>query len=276
MPTEIDQPQHSARWLVEFTWNQTNTLKVTDWQTQVTHVDLGTFSPLPDMEIRVPTNTGEINEQPLEIRVIRDGDALFQDLTTGEPHAPVTVEVYEEMWDDTTANTPITMKHFSGRIVRAYRNFQGRSQLVKLEAVSIKSRLDVPMGLPCNPQCVWALFDNNCQVPSIFYLGTLAAVGSGNTATVTGLAAQTGRYFERGYLERNGLRIGIREWQDTAATTFYLRQRVPADWVGQTVNVFPGCDKTIETCRSRWSNEQRFGGFGYAIPDYQPNYEAPA
>jgi hypothetical protein len=37
--------------------------------------------------------------------------------------------------------------------------------------------------------------------------------------------------------------------------------------------VTPGCDKTVDTCATRWDNETRFGGFGHKMPAYHPLYE---
>ena len=276
MATEIDQPAHNARWLVEFSWGAASTLLVTDWEDDVTHADLGTFVALPTLDIDLPPNTGALDEKPLALTVLRDTKTLFQNLSSGEGHAPVTVKVYEEYFEPGSGTTTVMFHHW-GRVSRVKRNFQGRAEIVRIEARSLKSRLDVPLGLPANPQCVWRLGDSNCQVVVPTSAGTLTVSAAGNLVTITGLsAAPEDRYWERGFITLDGHSISIRRWRSAAATSFYTRNKVPASWVGQSVTVTPGCDKTITTCRSRWNQEEFFGGFGFAIPDYQPNYENPA
>jgi hypothetical protein len=39
--------------------------------------------------------------------------------------------------------------------------------------------------------------------------------------------------------------------------------------VGQTLEVWPGCDKTLAACRDKFNNAPRFGGFPH-IPDKNP------
>lgn len=280
MATKLDAPVLYSRWLVEFTWGASSALRVTDQEEDVAHSGLGvTFEALPRLEIALPPNTGGLEEKPLELTVVRSSKTLFQNLSSSEPHAPVTVKVWEELYDDpATSSTYELLLHYHGQVSKAVRNYQNAPDLVLLEALTLKSRLDVPMGLPANPQCVWTLADGvNCTVTATPQSGTLASVISGPLVEITGLSPPGGdaSYFQRGYVEVDGLRIGIRKWDSGSPDEFHLRRRVPASWVGGSVSVVPGCDKTIEVCRSRWSNEEQFGGFGYAIPNYQPNYESP-
>ena len=86
-------------------------------------------------------------------------------------------------------------------------------------------------------------------------------------------------YWRRGYMEINGLRNGIRMWDGGAGGTapyhFQMVDDVPSSWVGETVTLTPGCAKTPEICDSRWSNLEKFGGFGIAIPRHDPTTENP-
>lgn len=278
MPSEFDQPAHNAYWLVEFTWGASNVLRVTDWEDDVVEPNLGTFEALPTLEVRLPTKTGALDEQPLELVVLRSTKTLFEDLTKGEPFATVTVKVYESAFTPGGTTPATVVYHYEGRISQVVRNFQNRAEQVKIEALSVKSELDVPLGLPATPQCPWTLGDGvNCLAALPNTNGTVNQAYTQKIIEITGLSPPGGdvRYYERGYLELDGLRIGIRRWVSTDPTTFHLRQKLPAAWIGLSVRVVPGCDKTIETCRARWGQEERFAGFGYSIPDYQPNYETP-
>ena len=48
-----------------------------------------------------------------------------------------------------------------------------------------------------------------------------------------------------------------------------LRYPFPGLETGDTVTVYPGCDKKMATCRDKFSNQARFGGFPW-IPSTSP------
>jgi len=272
--TELDTPTQSARWLLIFTWGS-NTLRLTDRETDQTEAALGgVFTAAPSLEIELPANTGDLDERPLILRVLRDSNALFQALTSGESHAPVTVKIYEQI-SQASGSPYSTLFHYWGRFSRVVGNTEGREGLVRIEALTLKSDLEIPMGLPCTPQCVWTLGDHNCLAILPLFTGTVASLPQTSQAILTGVLPNADpHYYERGYLHLDGLRIGIAAWDGADPTLFTLRTKVPQAWIGQVVGVVPGCDKTIATCRSRYNREETFGGFGFGIPDHQPNIES--
>lgn len=81
------------------------------------------------------------------------------------------------------------------------------------------------------------------------------------------------------YLMNNGLAIPIRDWWYNATTqsgtnTFVLGKIPPASWLyslslDNKILLVPGCNKTKTSCDAR-ANLSKFGGFGYAIPAYNP------
>jgi hypothetical protein len=161
---------------------------------------------------------------------------------------------------------------FRGRVTRTFKNYQGRNDKILFEALPIKSRLNFPVSIPCNHHCAWTLFGTGCNLPAIENPGQVTVI-DGKEVTILGLAAQVGKYYQRGYVTRDNNRIAIHNWDSTDPTKFYLARQPPSEWLLQPVGVVPGCDKTIETCRARWLNEANFGGFGYAIPAYHPVFE---
>lgn len=242
--------------------------------------DFSGFTSTPGMEVLIPENSGHFDEK--EARFIMPKDAFLDRATNGQPHSPIFVQV-EEVTQGLFAgdqNTQRTM--FNGRVTRGRANYQGRSNTVALFALPAKSRLELPMGLPCNHHCAWTLFGRGCGlVKSSFQIpGQIdAADGQEITVTTAGIATgQTGTYWRRGYARKDGLAIMIRDWSDTDPTKFQMARRVPDDWIlagASSVLFVPGCDKTIETCRARYNNEQHFMGMGYAIPAYNPIFESP-
>jgi hypothetical protein len=68
----------------------------------------------------------------------------------------------------------------------------------------------------------------------------------------------------------------VQDWRNEVEgdkQVFFMNRRPPSSWIGAIVTLFAGCDKTIETCRDRFGNEEHFNGRGYSMPAYHPNFE---
>lgn len=278
--TRIDSPSQSSRYLMWLAYGNPlapTSLFLTDWETDFNIGPL-LVNAVPEMEITVPVNDGGLEEKPLELVVPVDSQQLFTDLGTGEAHSRVSIFMVEQIFDATGAVAGVeTVGTYRGTLAAVVKNYQNRKGRLLLQFESIKSRFQAAMGLPANPQCPWTLGDQNCQATVTSEAGTITAIDK-NRATITGLVTlpPADRYWQRGYVQVDGLRLGIRIWDPASPTIFELTSKVPARWLAQICIVTPGCDKTIETCRGRWSNEINFGGFGYGIPPYQPVYETPS
>lgn len=252
--------------------------RYTDYPTSIIGPDGSLFTSRTALAVDTIKYSGAFQEPTLKIKVDRGSTGSFTDqVSSGEPHSPISVDIWE-MVDPSPGTLPRTILHlYHGNVQIVTRNAEDNSNVIELEAVNLKNQLDVPLGLLLMPYCVWTFTGRGCAYPS----SGLSETGDfdskdaddGLLVTILNLGAQTGRYWHRGYLENSGLRIGIRDWVDSAPTKFYLVQEPPARWIGAKVQVFPGCDKTITTCRARWSNEERFGGFGFAVPAYHPVVE---
>ena len=275
MATLLDPPAHKGTWLCEFSWGTSpaKTLRVTDLEADYTF-DGNLYSSLPSLSIKLPVNRGDLTDLPAKVVLPASTAEPVPGLASGEPHAPVTLKIYEVIESGDGAAGTTEFLHFWGRISKAIKNYNNNKDLVQLQGLTIKSQLLTPLGVSANSQCPWQLGDHNCTVVVPTQVGTLTTITK-NTVIITGLTPQAANYWLRGFLTYDGLILGIRKWDSTVPTVFHLTNRAPLAWVGQTVTVTPGCDKTIETCRARWSNEEFFGGFGYAIPSYQPLFESP-
>lgn len=279
--TQIQKPQKQSWLLLEFKYGDPLAPKYARYTDQVSDVQAfgSQWSSVPDMEVRVPSNIGTLADKQLEVEM-RLQSGFLTNVSSGEPHSRIDVTLREVHASTDDASAQQITYLFRGRLVRAKRNPSGHTESVRLIAVHSKARLAIPLGMPAQHHCVWTFAGKGCgQSPlNLKETGTLTVL-SGKVATITGLASHAGdttqRYWHMGYVEKDGLRITVRDWNQATATTFYLTREPPASWVGASVGVFPGCDKTIETCRARWNKEATFAGFGYAIPGYHPVYENP-
>jgi uncharacterized phage protein (TIGR02218 family) len=138
----------------------------------------------------------------------------------------------------------------------------------------IKSMLELlNMQMPRNlyqTGCNHTLYDSGCAVVKATY--TFAGTASGTpttTSMATTSAAITSKaagYFDQGVLTfasgvNNGVKRTVKAWD---GTNFTFALPLPAaSGAGDTFTVFAGCDKTQNTCNSKFSNLTRFRGFPY-------------
>lgn len=270
MVNALDLTFKEAITLVRFTYgNPTIEVAYTDFTDELTFGGV-TYQSKPAIEVKWPVNKGTFEDAPCKIAIPNDDFTAQIAGITAFPECLVTVR--ELTRDFVGPVSSAALVPFRGRVTRAYKNYQGRNDKILLECLPIKSRLSFPAGLPANHHCIWTLFGRGCGLTQVSHVGTAASI-DGKKLTITGLGAQTGKFYHRGFVSKLGLRIGIQNWDAADPTAFYLVRQPPATWVGNTVTVVPGCDKTIETCRARWNNESRFAGIGYAIPAYHPVFE---
>lgn len=249
----------------------------TNWTGQVPNA---TYVP---MELELAPNSGSLDEKPSMITFPRGVDAWLDGLVSGQKVAPTNVLISE--WQvgigpGASQNEEIPRGRY--RLARGVRNPDRRSGIARLELLSLKGRLNVPLGIPATPRCAWTLGDKTCKASVTEETGEVQAI-AGKKLTLSGSASTvvTGkpdnRYWHRGVITFEGLSIGIREWDEDGADpySFELLAEPPASWAGEVVTLRPGCDKLPGTCDSRFGNLENFGGVGIKIPSYQPVLETP-
>jgi hypothetical protein len=230
------------------------------------------------MEVKIPKNTGDLGDDALTVDLSLE-DGFLTDMTNGLPHATVSVTVSEI--NRPTNPSPATNRYttFQGKVVLATRNINGRKGNVRLTAKTPKALMNVAIGQPANVQCGNALGLGRCAVNMAngfnSFFGTLTVI-DGRIVTITNISFSNPslKYFHRGYVTFGGLRIMIRDWSSSDPETFVLVRQPPASWLNVSVFVSSGCDKSVETCRERYDNEEQFNGPGYAMPGYLPIFES--
>jgi len=232
------------------------------------------YSSTPSLRVKPIENVGTLENKSVTITL--PSDTFTERISTGLPVEPIRIEIRERIVPLNPGDQVLTLFVFKGELNKVIRNPNGKRSVVEVHADSYKNHLDVPMGLPANPQCPWIFGQSPCgATPDNATSGITITDIDGKKITVSGLRvdpAYADRNFHRGYILRHGIKIGIREWRDTDYNTFYLVRQPPVSWDGQEIKIYAGCDKTLQTCRLRGS-ESTFGGFGYAIPAYNPLME---
>lgn len=231
------------------------------------------------LEVQLPENNGLLSENPCNL-VLPILAGFLTEFSSGVPHPPVYVDVVEFIRAD--GYSSVALRTFSGLVAGVKRNAAGRKGYVSMSALPVKARLQtVSLGEPCNHQCINRLGDGRCQVPMVANPNFLSVVISSidGTAVTMSTSISSGlqdRFYQRGFLRYQGLEIGIQDWRNEVEgdkQVFFMNRRPPSSWVGIQVSLFSGCDKSVETCTSRYNNRSNFNGRGYHMPAYHPNFE---
>lgn len=165
--------------------------------------------------------------------------------------------VFMPTYGDTSAGAVIL---FGGRVAEC--------ELGRVTAkITVKSDLELlNVKMPRNlyqPSCPNSLFDGACGLnKSTFAINGTVAAGSSLTSVVTGLSQPAG-YFDLGTISFNtganaGLTRSVRSWANgTAKLALPLLAACAA---GDSVTLYPGCDKLLATCEGKFNNRLNFRG----------------
>lgn len=110
--------------------------------------------------------------------------------------------------------------------------------------------------------CNHVLYDQGCTVAQSLFRHQEEVTGvAGDTITVQGLAAKGTGWANGGYiaLPSGDFRLVIEHTGDTVR----VLKPFPSSPLGLTVEVFAGCDHSINTCSSKFNNVANFGGFAW-------------
>lgn len=182
---------------------------------------------------------------------VLDGSTIRWDLAVGSAFGNPTV-------------TTALVYMFSGRIVDVTLS----DLTVEINANSAAELLD--QQLPRNlftPGCMWTLYDAGCSLNAASF-GTNATIASGSTTStllVSGASGQATGRFDQGKVRiNNGVNAGVsravRKW--TNPSTCVIFPPLPqTPNVGDSITLFPGCDRLATTCQTKFNNYANFRGF---------------
>lgn len=262
-----DSQAHESHLLVTFTFDGTDVRRYTD-----SSIAQPGFTSVPNMEASGLKNSGTLDSP--ESRIVLPADEWLIRVASGVPHSPIKVRIQEiTITPEGTTSGNIL---FDGDVEKAIRNFQRKKNRVAILMKREQGQLDGALGLRCTHQCQWTVFGRGCGLnrDSFGQFATVDTIDGNVLTTLTiGLPGKPADYWNKGYVEYNDLRIGIRSFTNTLPLTLVLNRRAPDDWIGKSIRVVPGCIGTYEMCGGTYSNTDRFMGPGYAIPAHDPTYE---
>lgn len=209
-----------------------------------------------------PSQTTDDRRQQMSVTLPAD-DALAVRFIDIPPGQEVSLEITRYHRGDTEAYIV-----WQGRIIGA--GYSQGGGTCSLEGVTDEAAFSRPIPrFKYQGLCNHVLYDALCTVAraSFKYTGTVTGV-VGNTITVDGLLAAKGAdWAVGGYIDNgsNDFRMVVSQAGDVL-TMFVPFENSPD---GTSVDVFAGCDHTINVCGSKFSNAVNYGGFPF-VPTYNP------
>ncbi len=206
----------------------------------------------------VPSSTdSSVNSVDIK-SFIDDIDITEEDVLSGV-YDKAKVEMFKINYKDTTMGKIIQMIGWIGDVSKEGDLFiaevRGRGQNLKQK-----------LGELYSPTCRALLGDARCTVDMQNFktLATVASVTSDLVFTVDSLGGQVADYFKRGKVtftsgDNNGRSFEIRTNAD-GITLELMFSPTYTIAVNDTIEVYPGCAKTLAECRDRYSNVVNFRG----------------
>lgn len=162
----------------------------------------------------------------------------------------------------------------SGRVADAQTAGRGGCMLTVRSRTEVFNR-HLPPSI-YQPKCRTRLYSTLCAISRSTYLQTGSATGAatlGRTrfpCTVAGTSRPAG-WFDLGVVKfTSGANAGIsRTIRQHVSGELILMQPLPAGVVaGDAFQIYPGCDLTLETCRTKYDNDSHFRGMPFVpAPD---------
>jgi len=253
----IDISAQSAQpvWLYEFVqgstaWRYTSAPVA---QTHATH----TWTPLPVAHTEI-TQSSEMSRQGITLTFPRTDTFAIQ-FVRDTVDAVTTVTLYRGHPSDGEFVT-----FWKGRVSAG----KAGGQRIEVECESIFTSLR-RAGLRARYQrnCRHALYQRGCNLnrASFAVAGTVSAI-SGNTVTVSAASAQPNGYYLGGMIMHNGV---LRMIVNHVGSVLTLFRPLPGLAVSNAVTIYPGCDRSLATCISKFDNRANFGGFPW-LPQKNP------
>ncbi len=190
----------------------------------------------------------EKQEAAVEMPMDTEPASLF---TAFNPSSVLWVEIMN------SSGTPI----FVGKVVGCSFNIDEGKASLKLVSIQTIFQGKIP-DRTYGTSCPWEVFSTGCKLSGPTYaisvpVDEITKSSNGRELTHVDFAAKLDGYFTGGYLTLSYETAYIVEHISGKITLLFPLML----WTsGLSVIVYPGCDKTLATCKSKFNNVTNFGG----------------
>ena len=208
--------------------------------------DQETYRPLPIGRGNL-LSTDELQKNMLSVSVPLSSEIARLCLAQTQPKA-VTLTLYRSI---------------NGTVSRWFRGtlstIECSTGIVKLNFANDFSKLKLQgFRRTATRNCPHALYDAACGViKDSFDVSATVVSYSDNTLVVSFAEAKDSGYFTGGMVKFGNLLSTVLLHD---GTSLYISKPIAGLDPGETVTVYPGCDKNASTCANKFSNIYRFGG----------------
>jgi hypothetical protein len=233
-----------------------------EWTDGTAHL----FEALPSCEIDFRAQSGAVKDEPIEIRMpaVSPFDKFVNNESFG--YVVCTVEEMEMLTGETTRRTV-----FKGSVGMISYNDNGKTGVLKLTVKGLKDYFVTGLGIPAENLCPWSFGGRGCNFDLSSIRNTVTVLSVDDRTVQIDSSAHATPYYVKGYATYLGQSLTIRSQPSPDILVF--NAKVPLSWVGQSVVLTPGCNKTKSDCKNKWNNESQFGGCGILIPSFNPLFE---
>lgn len=193
--------------------------------------------------------------------------ALFGD---SPPTRPVWMTVRRRHADDPAEDAPV---YWVGRIANVLRRENAAE--ADIRGVSIGKLLKSGgLRLTWNKNCPHCVYDSACRAPLAAHKYTVTVAGvSGQILSIVQPTTPSEGTFTGGFVEWDRSGTGTTELRGIeemiSSTQIKVLGRLPGLSVGDSIDLYPGCDQTVSTCNDGFDNLANNGGF-FFMPEKSP------
>lgn len=214
---------------------------------------------------------GDLTTQSFKIKNIPATEgSVFGDIYDRVQFKHIEVFIYELEVNISTDAVTDARKIMRGQVYQSSSFIYDR--ILSLEIKEDKYYWDKIGGVICTEQCAAPYFGDPkiCKKTVSSTTGVVDSI-DGTVLTLTATPSGATKVYNNGYIESDGLRIKIALWESGAV--FSMSETAPDSWVGETVEITAGCDKTIQSCREVHNNESEMFGLGFSMVDHDALFE---
>jgi hypothetical protein len=295
-PSAISSPGRRRALLVTLSWGQPDAgfggasfaeggvARYTTWSDPVV-LSGQRFEPLEGIEVELPRESLSLEPEPFTLRMPR-GVEPFKTVVR-RAHPPIDVRVEEIDVDDALVRRILAWGEILERdfvLGTAAPGDGGGGGVVDARCATLKHKLRASLGLIASPICNWDPGRGECArtmtLEEISTTGVVTAI-DGLVVTIDVLTtnpvmrgvAQPSGWARFGAVRRGSILLDVLD-HDTASGKALLSAEPPAGWIDRLVTVTAGCPGDAAACAARFNNIERFGGYGHALPDYNPAFSS--
>lgn len=239
-------------------------LLLTDHYTELT-IDADIYLSCPSMAFDLPEQVGDFSDTEGNIKSLRDTFPTIAKIAGGYPYNSVKITVSEATLNTSFVPTD-TRVLFDGMLYTSKRGLS--SGYVDFVIKNWKYYTNITGGTVCTENCAVKSFGDKICKALVLNDDVQITDISENIVTVDTAPSGVNFLYNKGYLSYEGINIKVLYWE--SGDQIQTKIPVPDSWLGQTVKIYAGCDRSIQTCRDIHSNEANFYGLGISMVDYNP------